>query len=277
MARKMLFIVVAWLAGAPLFAETILVSVYNLCGASAATINRGEHEASRLFDRVGIKVRWEDCGTRDPISGGNPRCDAAYDPYHFTVVIHKRLTKSSIPDGALGFALPLSGERNHAAVVYSRLEELAAANPGLVGSDALLGAVLAHEIAHLLSAQMGHGQGIMEANWTRAELKRIGQRALSFTEGQAEELHSGLQLRAAAAPRGWPGAEAGKIAAVRAASLPNRDTSCPGDSNPGTLQSEQALLHPVRPVVCAGAVIAGDRNPQWPWTYSVAAPMTGKR
>ena len=234
MAQKMLFMAVACLAGGPAFSETIVVGVYNLCGARAALIEKGEREASRLFERARIEIRWEDCGTRDPSSGGDPYCGAPYDPYRFTVVIHKNLTKSSIPDGALGFALPLSGEGNHAAVVYSRLEELTAANPGLVGSDALLGAVLAHEIAHLLSARMGHGQGVMEANWTRAELKRIGQRGLAFTAEQAKELHAGLQLRAAATPHQWPGGETMDIAAARTPSLPHYRARASGRSEAGS-------------------------------------------
>jgi hypothetical protein len=43
----------------------------------------------------------------------------------------------------------------------------------------LLGMVLVHEIAHLLFGSMSHGRGIMQADWTREEFKRIGQRRFS--------------------------------------------------------------------------------------------------
>jgi hypothetical protein len=116
-------------------------------------------------------------------------------PDNFTIVIGDTFAKTPIKDTALGFAMPFSAARNRAAISYSRLKRIADANSELVDSGGLLGAILAHELAHLLLSSIRHGPGIMQADWSRAEFKLIGQRRFLFTQRQAEDLRTGLQSR----------------------------------------------------------------------------------
>jgi hypothetical protein len=195
MGKMMLLIPVSWVGSVMAFPHTIEVHVYNVAGAHAAIIANGEREATRVFERAGIYVRWTDCPRSDPKRGENQVCKESDEPSHFTVVIDEDFVHASIRDTALGFALPSLRGRNHAAVVYRELEAYADANADLIDRGSLLAAILAHEIGHLLLGSMRHGPGIMQANWTRAELKRIGQRRFLFTPEQAEALCNGLRSR----------------------------------------------------------------------------------
>jgi hypothetical protein len=186
---------VSWIAGAMSFAETITVRVHNVAGAHAAVIAEGKRGASRIFERVGIAVRWADCSPADPGGVSSQICEETYEPSRFTVVIDDDFVNAPIEDTALGFALPFLAGRNHAAVVYPRIRRLTAQNRDLMDCGSLLGVVLAHEIAHLLFGSMSHGSGIMRANWTRGEFKSIGQRRFSFTPEQGADLRAGLRSR----------------------------------------------------------------------------------
>jgi hypothetical protein len=186
---------VSWIAGAMSFAETITVRVHNVAGAHAAVIADGKRGASRTFEQVGIAVRWADCSPADPGRVSGQICEETYEPSRFTVVIDDGFVNAPIEDTALGFALPFLVGRNHAAVVYPRIRRLAGQNSDLVDCGSLLGAVLAHEIAHLLFGSKRHGPGIMQADWTRKEFQLIGQRRFSFTPEQGADLRAGLRSR----------------------------------------------------------------------------------
>jgi hypothetical protein len=195
MGRVMLFIAVSWMAKAMDFAETITVHVYNVAGARAAVIVKGEEEASLVFKWAGIAVRWVDCPVVDAGRAGNKVCVEPGGPYTFTVVIANGFAKTPIKDIALGFAMPFSAARNFAGISYPRLKQVSDTNPELVDSGGLLGAIMAHELAHLLLSSIRHGPGVMQANWSRAEFKCMGQRRFLFTPAQAQALRSGLRSR----------------------------------------------------------------------------------
>jgi hypothetical protein len=198
--KALRLVAVSWLAGAISLAETITVRVHNVAGAEAAVIARGEREAARIFERVGITVRWAECPPLDPGQVGSQICEEIYEPSRFTVVIDHDFMNAPIEDTALGFALPSLAGRNHAAVVYPRIRRLTSEHTDLMDCGSLLGVVLAHEIAHLLFGSMDHGSGIMRANWTREEFKSIGQRRFSFTREQGADLRAGLRSRYSATP-----------------------------------------------------------------------------
>jgi hypothetical protein len=95
------------------------------------------------------------------------------------------------PAAALGFAmLSNSGELAHySSVFYHRVDKLS----GIWTSSrpVVLGHVIAHEVGHLLLGEGGHSRtGLMTADWNRAELERINQRAFTFTSQQAKEIRA---------------------------------------------------------------------------------------
>jgi hypothetical protein len=194
--RIMLFIAVSSAASAVDPPAGITIHTYNLAGVRPAVVAMGEREAGRVFERAGILVRWIDCPALDRSLAGDQVCKQPFDPLRLTVILGTEHGDAPITDTALGFALPFSGRRDHAAVLFPRIEQVAAANPDLMNCSDLLGAVLAHEIAHLLFGSMRHGPGIMLADWTRPQFKLIGQRSLLFTTEQARNLEVAVKLRA---------------------------------------------------------------------------------
>jgi hypothetical protein len=215
MGKMVRLIAVSWLAAGIGSADTITVRVHNVAGAEAAVIAGGEREATRTLKSVGIGVQWTDCPAPDLHGSGGEICNETYESSRFTVVIDKGFANAPIKDTALGFALPFLAGRNHAAVVYPRVRSLATRNSDLMDCGNLLGMVLVHEIAHLLFASMNHGGGIMQADWTREDFKRIGQRRFSFSPEQGAELRAGLRSRYSASP-----SESGR--ALVGISLPRR-------------------------------------------------------
>jgi hypothetical protein len=74
-------------------------------------------------------------------------------------------------------------------VFMSRVQRTAAANPGIIDIPGLLGHVIAHEIGHLLLKSSAHApEGLMRADFLRADLKKAAQRQLLFSPEQAESL-----------------------------------------------------------------------------------------
>jgi hypothetical protein len=195
MDKVAILIAISWIANASNLGGTITVRVANAAGVRAAVIATGEIEASFVFKRAGIVVRWADCPTLDGGRGGNPVCSEPADSYNFTIVIGDKFPKNAIEDTALGFAMPFSGFRNYAEIAYPRVKETTDTSAESLDYGGLLGAIMAHELGHLLFSSNRHGPGIMQANWTRAEFKLINQRRFLFTVEQAEALRTALRSR----------------------------------------------------------------------------------
>jgi hypothetical protein len=173
----------------------MVVQVYNDAGVEQGTLLRGQREAERIFQKAGIAVRWIACPVLDPAKGGDQVCNEAADPLLFSVWIVRHGMTGVGSDLALGFALPFSGRANHATVVYSKVAELQKQNAELLDSSDLLAHVIAHELAHLLFRSSQHSSGIMQAGWRWSDIRRMGQKQLSFDGQQVRMLHDGLKSR----------------------------------------------------------------------------------
>jgi hypothetical protein len=87
----------------------------------------------------------------------------------------------------LGVAWVTAGLPSRASVFFHRALELAKSRGGPLA--AILGAMMAHEIGHLLLKQGAHSTGgIMRAQWGTQELKSIAHGRLGFTADEASRL-----------------------------------------------------------------------------------------
>ena len=90
---------------------------------------------------------------------------------------------------AFGWAATVFQDRVAAKAKAWRLEE----------AD-LLGSVMAHEVGHLLLGRNSHSSyGLMNGDWTRAELQKIGEGALVFVGAEKKKVRRGAEARLAAA------------------------------------------------------------------------------
>jgi hypothetical protein len=132
---------------------------------------QAERTASRLYAGVGVKLKWSSA-RKDGIS-------MQFD--------------TGLPDGFhrgdLAYAMPFAqtGVRIH--VLVDRLHLLVSKPIG----GALLGHVLAHELAHVLEGFPHHSEaGVMKARWDDGDLEQMARRPLSFSAEDAVAIRSGL-------------------------------------------------------------------------------------
>ena len=171
--RKRLRCWTAWIALPALAcslsaADAITVQVRN-SAAPPMTLAAAEQEAARLFKQASVTIRWTEW-TRG--SGGRFGEETG-DPALFCIHIEREEARNPALRHVLGYAMPLSGHRNH-------------------------GAVMAHELGHSLSGSAHHDEGIMNASWNASNCRAIKMQQLRFTDREVIALREGLRTRIAA-------------------------------------------------------------------------------
>ena len=158
----------------------VVVSVYNDAGVSANALAEAEEKAARIFARAGVRITWTNCSD----------CDRFEWPTSLSVRIVPRSPRSTQEIFGMAF-LSAEGTGCYTDVFYERAEKLQSAwNVNL--SDTL-GAVMAHEIGHLLLGSNSHTPaGIMRARWESQELNRMARGNLLFTESQSDQMRAKL-------------------------------------------------------------------------------------
>ena len=182
--------------------RTISVRLVNVVRIPAVELQKATGEASWIFSNASMNVDWIVCRpvTRN-LSKGDP-CREDPDPLAFSAGLVEK-AHEFLPDSLLGFALVYSGHRDHAAVIYPRVVNLARANPGLVETDQVLAYAIVHELAHLILGTTSHGsKGILRGSCRQAELVALNQRRLLFSPDEIAQLH--LQLFKRANPESEP-------------------------------------------------------------------------
>jgi len=173
----------------------LTVQLMNLAGVKAVEMERAIAEATWIFGKAGVTLRWVHCGVEGSGLTRGEACRDGADPLVFSVGV-LATTPDFMRDTGLGFALVFSGRRNHAGVLYSRVEELARAHPLMVRTEQVLAYAMVHEIAHLILGSTAHSAtGIMRAGCRPAELKALSQRRLRFGSAEIEVLHQKLLER----------------------------------------------------------------------------------
>jgi len=161
----------------------ITVHLYNNAGVSRTELHAAESAAGWMLEKAGIAVRWQEC---------DGLCAQPSDPLLFVVSVNRQDPPQQTGD-ALGFAL-LKNRGNHAAALYHRISAVVARDAAYRDS-VLLGAVIAHELGHLLLGHNRHGEGVMKASWQRRDFESMRQRRLRFTEEEAGQMRDSLSKR----------------------------------------------------------------------------------
>lgn len=151
---------------------TIRVLALNQANVPDVILNRAQLEAMRIFSSMGIMLLWT---TRTP---GEPYPGSA-----------QQLKIMIIPDLRTKRHLRMLGVAQRfnmaAYAFYSRIEDFAQHNGTALAR--LLGAVIAHELGHLLLPYDSHtSSGLMRAEWDHRQLKDMANGLLAFTPEQAE-------------------------------------------------------------------------------------------
>jgi hypothetical protein len=170
----------------------IAVRIYNLANVSKQELATAESEAAWLLGTAGIGVIWNVCPLRPDRYAGCDDHSTGNAVLKFAIEILPNHTRRPLEE-PMGAARPWDGNANLAEVNYANVAELAAWSNQLRGN--ILGAVMAHELGHLLLRSGDHSAGIMQARWSRNEVELIGRRILTFTPEQAQQMRRSLAQR----------------------------------------------------------------------------------
>jgi hypothetical protein len=169
----------------------LTISVHDYANVSDASLASAIAQASQAFRRAGLATVWLTCGPR--VQAVEPRACASVDETHLMLKILPRAVNAQVKDrlDVLGTALlDDKGGGFFACVYYDHVRRLA--EHRALGSE-VLGAVLAHEIGHLLLGSNRHSvSGLMSAHWQANELRAISEGAMDFGTAESKSMQKRL-------------------------------------------------------------------------------------
>lgn len=145
--------------------------------------------AARILRSAELRTIWQRCGDRISDAAA-----CAVPPAPGELIVRFTRATPTTPPSLLGFSyVP--------GVVGTVLVDRVRAMADRSGTplDALLGATLAHELAHLLMGGPSHAaRGLMRASWDDEEIRRAGARGFTLTPGDRQRLIESLRARSGA-------------------------------------------------------------------------------
>jgi len=172
--------------GAATATARVTVSVYNDANVPAEAVASAEGAASRIFRHAGLEVKWIACESSGDTSSNSPDCRHAAFPTH----LHVRILPQSrnLAGSTLGISyLGADGVGCYSDIFFAPVAVLHSSSGQEVG--AILGYVMAHEIAHLLLGTNSHSMvGIMKARWQEEDLRSARKGELLFTLTQSQTM-----------------------------------------------------------------------------------------
>lgn len=143
----------------------VIVRLYQTAHASAPERLHAQAVADQVLASAGVTVDWRFCGGPRGAGAEGDRCGGPPEPAELIVRLDKG--RRAVAPEILGFAY-VPGVV--ATVLVDRISETARRSG--VASHRLLGAVLAHELTHLLAGVERHsGEGLMRAVWTDRDIQ----------------------------------------------------------------------------------------------------------
>jgi len=172
----------------------LTISVYDYAHISAPFLAAAEEDERRIFRKAGLETVWVSCFPK-PETMESPSCRVV-DRNHLVIKIlsHALSAQDHDRNGAFGYALvDDNGSGYYTYAFYDRIERVAEERK--LG-QALLAAVMAHEIGHLLLGSNSHSvSGIMTAHWDGTELRRISEGNMCFLSGQSRVIRDRMHTR----------------------------------------------------------------------------------
>jgi hypothetical protein len=167
----------------------VIVSVTNNAGVPVPELHRAELDAETILHSAGLHVSWENRLVHEAFAGST---------YDNPGELFLRIIPGPIPSmGSSAFGISFlssDGSGRYADIFYRRTLQLHKDWGGSLGDT--LGAVIAHEIGHLLLGSNSHAPfGIMRAHWQGEELRMLARGALLFTPEQAARMQLRLRNR----------------------------------------------------------------------------------
>ncbi len=163
-------------------ARHIDVSVCNLGALGQPIVERGKAKAQAIFDSSGIIIEWLECGE---VAG----------PASFTIRL-REANSERYAANAFGYAFLANDGDAYLADVYIRaIADFSELHD--MDSAVLLGAMITHEIGHLLLGRGHTVDGIMRSTWSVQQITALQHGRLAFNPEQRARMERTLAIRTA--------------------------------------------------------------------------------
>ena len=161
--------------------DTPILRVFVLATAGEDAVSRAEVESSRILERAGVRVIWQNCRHDDP-------CKSATDSEDITLRILEQTGKSG-----LGCSLVTRSGGVSAVIGFGNIQRLAESTR--IPKSQILGAVMAHEVGHLMLGPAHSETGLMHGHWDVRDLSHLEQRQLKFDPDQCGRMRAAVLAR----------------------------------------------------------------------------------
>lgn len=190
-------------AGRGLSAEPVPVPIrlHVYVEISPAALKLAKETASSAMAQAGVRLSWAECSTKEDVPSKDAVCDQPITPLDLQIrIVDKAMAKrAGKRSNCLGYAIVAGEFSSIAAAYFHRALELEGGN--LADRGPILGAIIAHEIGHLLGVAQHSETGLMRARWDDQDLKSLAKGRLLFTGDQAIRLRTAVDRRAVEATR----------------------------------------------------------------------------
>jgi hypothetical protein len=183
-----------WAGDGAVETPSLTVAVHNHADVSTSTLAEAERTASLIFKKTGVEVEFVNCDAGFQAGQRDPSCQVTKFPDHLQLALAQR--SRNLTDSIFGVSyLGDDGSGCYSNVFLGPAEELH--ERVHVGLGALLGHVMAHEIAHLLLGTNAHSPlGIMRAHWDERDLANISRGQLLFSAAQGQTMRANMAANA---------------------------------------------------------------------------------
>jgi hypothetical protein len=176
--------VAGWSHPAGAQVSSVTLQLRNDAGLPGNVVAEAEAAVTGIYAKAGVDLSWSSmrAGRMVVILPGLPA----------ETIEQETTEKMDHAPARMGFAVSSETERGHVAYILADRVS-AAASRYRVRMAAALGAVIAHEVGHLLLPFNAHSKtGIMRAVWTQADFVKASRGHLLFTEEQSARIRGGL-------------------------------------------------------------------------------------
>jgi len=181
--------------------DAIIVRVYDFAGTQSDELARAQQEAEGIFARSNVRLSWLDCTIDAERKPADPACNTVKGPS----VLNLRLMpehmepKQGLPPGIFGFSMmSTTGGFSSTTNIYV-IRVGAVADGRKYRQPVVLGAIIAHELGHLLLGIGSHSKtGLMSLPWGPKALTAADQGTLSFSKKESRNLEKAAAERTGA-------------------------------------------------------------------------------
>ena len=178
--------------GAGLSSE-ITLRVVNEGGIDSRVVSASEKRAGFILGKAGLHVTWLNCAPGFVDWSAHSRCAQLPEAHDLDmrIVVNKPRETRDEPLGFTTFPAPSSDARPYTVIYYPAIERMAWDS----ATDAfdIAGAVMAHEIGHMLLGSEHAAKGLMSAKWRPHDVRQASVDAFLFSSSEAALLRAAVE------------------------------------------------------------------------------------